>query len=133
MEDEIKELKELIRNKIIAVRKSKNLKQKEVAQMAGIPYTTYSEAERGIKEFNLDRLLRVCKVLDIDVFAQSSKSTIQYAIDEKTIQDLINDVKEIKSKMGNMDKIEAFFSKLEEVQRQKQIEQDGMAGNGQTF
>lgn len=45
------------------LRETKNITQKQMAVLTGIPYSTYVKKELGCRRWYLDELAKVCKVL----------------------------------------------------------------------
>ncbi len=51
-------------DKLIAWRKYNGLTQKDMADMLGITWRTYSNKERGITQFKLGEMLAIAKILN---------------------------------------------------------------------
>jgi len=56
-----------IGNQIRKIRTQKGITQKELAKLADIPYSTYSNYENNNREPNLDQLEKIANALDVSV------------------------------------------------------------------
>ena len=60
-------INELVRLRIRRIRKSKNLKVREIAAQAEMPFSSYASMEGGFYNINLDNLFRILGALDTDI------------------------------------------------------------------
>jgi len=54
--------------KIQEIRKSKNISQKEMAELLNISQPGYQKIEQGINVLSLDRFLEICRILQIESY-----------------------------------------------------------------
>lgn len=55
-------------SKIQEIRKSKNISQKEMAEMLHISQPGYQKIEQGVNVLSLDRFLEICRILKIESY-----------------------------------------------------------------
>ena len=56
-------------NNIIAIRKSKRLTQKQMAEKLNIAHVNYGRVENGFTKLTVDRLYKIAQILDVDINA----------------------------------------------------------------
>lgn len=56
---------ETLKDRLILARKSKNMKQKDVATMLNITRSCYANYEQGLREPEIDTLKKLCLIFDI--------------------------------------------------------------------
>lgn len=107
-------------------RKKKGMSQADVAQHLGINQNSYKNIEIGKTELKVKVLFQLIELLDIDLLKKDS--TTSFVVDEDTIREMREDIKEIKAKLGKIDKIEEFFNTLENTPKKlsnKKLGQNG--------
>ena len=60
-------INELVRRKIRELRKVKEMKIREIATRAGMPYSSYASMESGFYNIKLDNLFLILGALDVDI------------------------------------------------------------------
>ncbi len=115
MEDE---LDKILLNVIINVRKERDITREELAEAINFPLSTLNDIEGGrTKRIPGLFLLAASQFLGIDISRTLEKGKTQLAVDFTDIEDLKQDLKEIKGKLDRYDAI--FFDEIEK----KRIEQ----------
>lgn len=56
---------ETLKDRLILARKSKNMKQKDVAKMLNITRSCYANYEQGVREPEIETLKKLCLIFDI--------------------------------------------------------------------
>lgn len=80
--------KQVIGNKLLALRKKKGMTQAETAEAAGLSDRTYAEIERGSVNMRVDTMLHICSALGItpdDILTDESSclNTLQEELFDK--------------------------------------------------
>ena len=114
-EQELKELRKQIIDKIVVVRTEKGITQMKLAEMLGTHRSNISRLEKGEHNPSLDMLLKIAAVLDIEFDIQPSKiiehrleniyelrlydiTLLSFSLEDKGIQGLVPHIKEINEK-----------------------------------
>lgn len=69
--------KQIIGDKLLALRRKKGMTQAETAEAAGLSDRTYAEIERGSVNMRVDTMLRICAALGVtpdDILTDESSS-----------------------------------------------------------
>ncbi|WP_154657068.1 helix-turn-helix domain-containing protein [Hugenholtzia roseola] len=88
---------EQILAKLRQIRKEKGVSQEDIAEQIGVSRPTYLAMENGKQEFSLQRLEKVVKFLNIDIYDLIDKK------DEKLNQ-IAKAISEIKAKIEEIEK-----------------------------
>ena len=119
-----------IGNTIRALRTQKGYTQKQMSELTGIPYSTYSNYENNNREPNKEQLQKIADVLNVslDVFTetllkQSHLKLLRVGLDGLKFGVVMQDVYDV-LKGKNLELLEHFY-KLNEEGKEKAIERVG--------
>ncbi len=85
------------------IRLDKNITQEYIANELNMDVTNYGRIERGVSKLTIERLLKIVDILQVDVESlvpeYYSKSKIKQNKTEILLEEIISELKQIKSKI----------------------------------
>jgi transcriptional regulator with XRE-family HTH domain len=104
-------------DEIVKVRKSQGKTQDEIADLLGLGLTTYASMEQGRSKFTFERLLKVCKYLNIEIgdIINPPKSVSEEPITELVSIENVVDLAKAFSKLVTREEFQELAQDIKEI------------------